>query len=276
MAGAGRVRKRGWFGVVLAGALAMLPLAGAAAGEAPGYAERAKAVIAGLLTGRDFTPETGCGGEAPCAGLLARLRAGDFTVMAPAESSDRPDLPSYLRLRKRCPGIDPARVTVAHHTFSATRNFAAYRLDGPRPQRKGEEILVFRAQHFVVRDGAAAEAVTLLPGTFVAVSLPGCRMLATARSEEGDWFAKHNEVEETDHASELLRLDGRYVVLNIVPVAAPRQPKSSWWYTLELWDLGAHADADRRHERRVYAFRYKPGAAASGTSRAVGTPPWPG
>jgi hypothetical protein len=266
--------------IALVAALVAAPLGAAGAGEAPSYADRAKTVIAGLLAGRDFTPETGCNAGAPCAALLARLRAGDFSVVVPAERSDRPDMPSYLRERRQCPGLDPARVTVAHRIFAATRNFAAYRLDPAREGRRhGEEILVFRAQHYVGLGGhrgaaAADEPAAFLPGTFVAIGLPSCRFLATAQAEDGDWFAKHNAVEDGDHASELLWLDGRYVVLNLAPIAAPRQPKASWWYMLELWDLGAHADADLRRQRRVYAYGYKPGASPLGSSHVAAlTPP---
>jgi hypothetical protein len=275
MEGPSEYRGRRWrLRAALAAALVAAPLAASEAGEAPSYAERAKSVILGLLAGRDFAPEAGCAPVAPCAALLARLRAGDFAVVEPVERSDRPDLPSYLRARKQCPGLDPARVTAGHRIFAATRNFAAYRLE-PQPHgRGGDEILVFRAQHYVLLDGrrgAAASAdgpETLLPGTFMAVSVRGCRLLAAARAEDGDWFAKHNVVDDGDHASELLRLDGRYVVLNLTPIAAPRQPKANWWYALELWDLGAHADADLRQQRRVYSFGYKP-APPLGVSRAA-------
>jgi hypothetical protein len=197
--------------------------------------------------------------------------------VAPDERSDRPDLPSYLRARRRCPRLDPARVTVAHHVFAATRSFAAYHLDLPQRDRRSQDVVIFRAQHYVALDGrrqlaaASTAPAALLPGTFVAIDLSTCRFLATAPAEDGDWFAKHNAVGEDDHASELLRLDGRYVVLNITPVAAPRQPKASWWYTLELWDFGPHADADLRHQPRLYSFGYKP-AAPVNTSHAAATP----
>jgi len=150
----------------------------------------------------------------------------------------------------------------------------AYRLDLPQRGRGGE-ILVFRAQHYVLLDGrrgavaSADGSETLLPGTFIAMGVPNCRLLATARAEDGDWFAKHNIVEDGDHASELLRLDGRYIVLNLTPIAAPRQPKPNWWYMLELWDLGAHADADLRQQRHVYSFGYRPSVPPLGVSRAA-------
>ncbi|MGO8917932.1 MAG: hypothetical protein ACLQJR_18680 [Stellaceae bacterium] len=269
-----RLRRRWRLRVALAAALVAAPLAGSEAADAPSYAEHTKTVILRLLAARDFAPAAGCEPVAPCAGLLALLRAGDFAVVEPAERSDRPDLPSYLRARKRCPGIDPARITVAHRVFAATRDFAAYRLDLPQPSRGGDETFIFRAQHYVQLDRSGAAAVAdgpaaLLPGTFIAMGLPSCRLLAAARGEDGDWFAKHNAVADGDHASELLRLDGRYVVLNLAPIAAPRQPKAHWWYVLELWDLGAHADADRRGQCRVYSFGYKPAAPPLGLSGAA-------
>lgn len=282
MTGPSEFRKRPLLAIVMAGALAAAPLAAAEAGEGSGYAGPAKAVIARLLAGREFSPEAGCESRTTCETLLARLRAGDFTVVAPAERSARPDLPSYLRLRKRCPGLDPLRVTLAHHVFAATRNFAAYRLEPPRQGRRGEEIIIFHAQHYVelaprrAAALAADEPATLLPGTFVATGLPGCRVLATAQAEDGDWFAKHNAVGEGDHAGELLRLDGGYVVLDITPVAGPHQPKPSWWYTLDLWDLGIRAEAGRRRSSHLYSFGYKPGAALPGASHAVGVVPSPG
>lgn len=268
-----RFRRRWRLRAALVATLVAAPLAASTAGEASSYAEHAKTVILRLLADRDFAPEAGCAPAPLCAALPARLRAGNFVVVEPVERSDRPDMPSYVRARKRCPGLDPARITLAHRVFAATRNFAAYRLD--LPQRGGDETFVFRAQHYVQLEGNGAVAATadgsatLLPGTFIAMSLPGCRLLAAARAEDGDWFAKHNLVEEDDHASELLLLDGRYVVLNLAPIAAPRLPKPSWWYGLELWDLGAHADSDLRGQRRVYSFGYKPAHLPLGISGAA-------
>lgn len=266
-----RKQRRRWLGAAFAAALAAAPLAGSEAQEAPSYGERTKAVILALLADRDFAPEAGCAPLAPCAALLQQLRAGEFDVVEPAERSTRADMPSYLRVRRRCPGLDPARITAAHRTFAATRNFAAYRLDA---DRRNDELLVFRAQHYVqLGAGAIARAAdgpaTLMPGTFIALDLPSCRLRAVARAEDGDWFAKHNTVGDADHASELLRIAGSYVVLNLTPIAAPRQPKESWWYSLELWDLGPHADADLRQQRRVYTFGYKPALAPVGVTRAA-------
>jgi hypothetical protein len=264
--GGGRVA----LGLGLAAALLAIP-AGAARADATGaYADRVRATIAHLLQGRDYAPEEGCDGGATCAALLARLRAGDFTVVAPAESSDRPDMPSYLRERKRCPGLDPLRITAAHRVYAATRGFAVYRLQLPGRGRRADEILVFRAEHYVPLERGrtlAADQTALLPGTFVAVAASGCRLLASARAVDGDWLAKHNAIDDDDHASELIEMGGRYFVLNLAPIAGPRQPKPSWWYALELWDLGPRAGADRVHQRRVFTFGYKPGAVPSDVSR---------
>ncbi|HZB93078.1 MAG TPA: hypothetical protein VE397_16655 [Stellaceae bacterium] len=261
----GRTRCSGLW-LSLAAALLIAPLASAKADVAPDYAARAKTTIAALIKGRDFAPEDGCGDREACSALLAKLRAGDFAVIAPVERSQRPDLPSYLSARKRCPGLDPLRITVAHRVYAATRGFASYRVDLTGKGTRKEEILVFRAEHYVLEDrnpasGGGGGGPTLMPGTFVAVALRGCRLLSTARAEDGDWLAKHNAIGDSDHASELLHVGESYYVLNLAPIAGPEQPKASWWYTLELWDLGPHLDADRRHQRRVYSFGYKPGAA---------------
>jgi hypothetical protein len=257
---------------VLLGAAA--PVAAGAA-DAPGYAGEAKSVILQLVSGRLFRPQSGCDKGAPCAALLARLGAGDFTVVAPVEQSQAPNLPSYQRLRKRCRSLDPLHITLAHHVYAATRDFATYRLAPPGRARPGSELLVFRGQHYARVDAPSRGAkrpeddATVLPGTFMVVAMPGCRLLATAESEDGDRFAKYNTVGADDHASELLEIDGHYVVLNITPVAGPHQPKASWWYTLTLCDLGAHADADVRHQHHVYTFGYKPEAALVGANHAA-------
>jgi hypothetical protein len=273
MTGAARVRARA---LVVLGLVALLgaataPRAGAA--EAPGYAGQAKSTILRLVAGRLFKPQSGCDKAAACAALLARLSAGDFTVVAPVEQSQAPDLPSYERLRRRCRSLDPLRMTLSHHIYAATRGFAAYRLNPPGRARPGSEILVFRGQHYAMvepRGQAAAgteDPATVLPGTFVVVSMPGCRLLATAQAEDGDRFAKYNDVGAEDHASELLELDGHYVVLNLTPVAGPHQPKASWWYTLTLCDLGPHADADLHHQHHDYIFSYKPEADLAGGAK---------
>jgi hypothetical protein len=267
----GRGRRRRLIGLGLAAALVALPAGAPRASEAASYGDHARATIAALLKGRDFAPEDGCGSGVTCAKLLQTLRLGDFAVVAPAEQSDRPDMPDYLHLRKRCPGLDPLRVTAAHRIYAATRDFAVYRLHVSAAGRPGNDVLVFRGEHYVEvgRRGSVAPNApqTLMPGSYVALSPRGCRLLATARAEDGDWLAKHNAIGEDDHASELLQLGGSYFVLNIAPIAGPQQPKASWWYTLELWDLGPHADAARRHETRVYSFGYKPGAAPAAQRR---------
>ena len=137
---------RALIGAALAAALlALAP--GSSRADEQGYADRARATIMQLLDGRDFAPETGCGGAAPCAALMAKLRAGDFSVVPPEERSDKPDLPSYLRLRRQCRGHDPLRITAAHRVYAATRDFAAYRLDLPGPGKRHDEELLFRAEH---------------------------------------------------------------------------------------------------------------------------------
>jgi hypothetical protein len=251
---------RAWLAFAAAVILTAAP--SARAEEAGGYAARAKATIAALLQNRSFTPQAGCDDAAACRALLARLAALDFTVVEPAARSERLDLPDYARLRKRCPALDPMHITSAHRLYAPTRGFAVYHLDLPGTRQAPEEVLVFRAQHYVPVAGRAGDDQTpLTPGTFVSVSLRGCRLLSTARAEDGDWLAKHNAIGDSDHASELLELGGRYVVLNLAPVAGPREPKASWSYMLELWDLGPRADADRRKQRRVYSFISAPPTA---------------
>ena len=232
------------------------PLVAAKADETLSYGERAKTIILKLVQGRSFAPTQGCEDAAPCNELLARLHAADFSVVAPAELSDRLDMPDYARVRKHCPGLDPLHITFAHRVYAPTHGFAVYRLDLPSTRKSADEILIFRAQHYVPVGGTAEfeEKTPLTPGTFVSIGLRGCRLLSTARAEDGDWLAKHNAIGDSDHASELLTFGGRYVVLNLAPIAAPRQPKANWSYALELWDLGPGADADRRKRRRVYSF----------------------
>lgn len=264
-------RRLAWPGLALA-ALLLAASAGVARADAPDVASRARTTIMALLHGRAFAPEEGCENQAACGKLLRQLDAGDFTVIAPVERSDHADLPLYRTERKRCPGIDPAVIVAGHRRYAATRGFAVYRVALPGKGKHGDEVLVFRAEHYVMRDGAAADraAAPLMPGTFVALSLRGCRLLSTARAEDGDWLARHNVIGESDHASELLRIGDSYYVLNLAPIAGPDQPKGSWWYTLELWDLGPHLDADRRHDRRVYSFGYKPGADPADERRIAG------
>jgi hypothetical protein len=268
----GRLR-RAFAGAVLALA-AFCADASAADEDGPSYGERAKAVILDLIAGRVFKPENGCDRPASCVPMLAALRAGKFVVVEPQEHSDRADMPSYLALRRRCPSLDLAHVKAQRRLYTATRNFAMYALDVPRAHA-GEEVVIFRAQHFIAAEGRARgnEPTAPWPGAFTAISLPSCRMLSTALAEDGDRFARHNKVEDADHASELLKIGDHYVVLNLVPIAGERQPKESWWYDLEIWDLGARADADFHHERRVYSFSYKPAAPPTpAASRSAGSP----
>lgn len=246
----------------------------AAAEDAPSYGEQAKATIMQLVAGRAFKPERGCDRPSSCAPMLAALRTGKFAVVEPQEHADRPDLPSYLAFRKRCPALDFAHVKESHRTYTATRNFAIYHLDAPRAAA-GEEIVVFRAQHFVASEGKPRgnEPTAPWPGAYTAVRLPGCRVLSTALAEDGDRFARHIKIDDADHASELLKIADHYVVLNLVPIAGAAQPKESWWYNLELWDLGSRADADLRHERRVYSFSYKPETPSPpGAAHSAGSP----
>jgi len=233
-----------------------------AAQAAPSYGDRAKSIILQLLSSRAFEPERGCDWPAPCGRLLSDLREGKFAVVEPIERSNRPDMPSYLALRRRCPSLDLAHVKTAHRIFTATRNFAIYRLDASRSA--APEILIFHAQHYVALgscgpDAASGSGPTApWPGAFMAIRLRGCRMVSTAISEDGDHFARHNTVEDADYASELVKMGDRYFVLNLVPIAGVKEPKETWWYRLELWDLGPRADADLRRQRRVYSFGAKP------------------
>jgi hypothetical protein len=263
--------------VRLAAAVAILALAlgarpSAAADDLPSYGERAKTAILQLVAGHAFRPERGCDHPSPCGPMLAALRAGKFVVVEPREHADRADLPGYLAFRRRCPSLDLAHVKESHRTYTATRNFAIYYLDAPGGA--SEQIVIFRAQHFVALEGKPRgnEPTAPWPGAYTSISLPGCRVLSTALAEDGDRFARHNKIDDADHASELLKMDNRYVVLNLVPIAGAAQPKESWWYDLELWDLGPRADADLRKQRRVYSFSYKPEPPSPGVARNAGSP----
>lgn len=259
-------RQRTWLALALSAVLLAAPAA-AATDDSAAYAERVKAVIAHLLERRDFKPEAGCDDASVCADLMARLRAGAFEVIAPEERSERADMPTYLKVRRTCRGLDLTHIVAAHRRSTATRNFALYRLDVARPGRKGEQVLVFRAQHYVATDGQRAgndeadEPRVVSPGAFIAFGFPSCRMLANAVSTEGDWFAKHNMIDDDDHVSELLRLGDHFFILNLEPIAGPAQARDTWWYALELWDWGARADADLRKRRHIYSFSYRPAEA---------------
>ena len=262
---------RACFAFSLSATLLAMLLGTARGDDTRSYSAHAKTTIGEILKGRTFMPEAGCEDLAACTVLLTRLRDGDFSVVEPAESSDRADMPSYLRVRSTCPALDPMRITLTHRTYEATRGFAAYRLNLPSTNKRADEILIFRAEHYVSLDAslplAPAETVeqtVLVSGTFIAIGLRGCRLLSSTRAEDGDWLAKHNTIGDDDYASELLKIGERYFVLNLAPIAGPRQPEASWWYALELWDLGPGADADRRKHRHIYSFSYKPGAAPIG------------
>jgi hypothetical protein len=197
-----------------------------------------------------------------CAAIITRLRSGAFSVIEPIEQSDSANMPSYRRIRNKCSRLDPLHLKAAHHINVATRNFAMYKLDVPKAYTRGDEILVFRGQHYVVADDGpiakGPDARVVWPGQFVAVGLPSCRQFSNATAQEGDRLAKHNIVGPNDYLSELVKIGDRYYVLNLDPVAGPNQPKVMWWYDLELWDWGTHADADLRHARHVYGFSYRP------------------
>jgi len=248
------------FALLLAAALLATRLHAAHAEDLQSYGASAKATIVKLLDNKTFTLERGCEEAAPCRELLARLRAGDFVVVEPADRSEaaKPALADYVLLRRRCPGLDPLRITVAHRTYAATRGFAVYHVALPGSQKREKEVLLFRAQHFVQQGAASSdEATVLTPGIFISIDPRACRVLSSARAEDGDWLARHNAIGGQDHASELVRLGDRYLVLNLAPIAGPSEARASWSYTLELWDLGPQLDADLRMSRREYLFSYR-------------------
>src|ERR1700736_288983 len=100
--------------------------------DAGGYSERVKAVLARVMAGREFKPGAGCDKIELCGQLIKQLRAGDFSVVEPIERSERPDMPSYRRIRQKCAKVDPLHLRAARHINVATRNFAMYRLDVPK------------------------------------------------------------------------------------------------------------------------------------------------
>ncbi|HEV2546939.1 MAG TPA: hypothetical protein VGU20_06355 [Stellaceae bacterium] len=232
----------------------------ARADESEAYAKRASEILDHLLDERDFKPEPECAPLAECERLLARLRAGVFRVLAPSEQSQSPDLPSYLRLRRKCRSLDLVHIGTARHRLTATRNFATYKLAPETAGRLGE-VMIFRAEHFIAADmqGQAAEAQPAAwPGAFVAVSVPRCRVLATDTIEEANRYAKHNPVAADEHLSELLLIDGRLFVINLVPVIAGHEPKRAWWYKLSLSEWGTLATFDRQRHRPHCEFSYRP------------------
>jgi hypothetical protein len=259
-------RARPWLALVLAAALLAAAPGAALAEEASAYQARVKATLLRIIAGREFKPTVGCSDNLKklqvCAGLIERLRSGAFTVFEPIEQSDHADMPSYRRLRNKCSKIDPAHLRASHHITVATRNFAMYKLDVPKRMIGGDEILVFRAQHYLISDNGpiakGPDARVIWPGQFVAVGYPSCRQFSNATAQEGERLAKHNVIGPDDYLSELVKIGDRYFVLNLDPVAGPNQPKVVWWYDLELVDWGVHADADLRHDRRTYGFSYRP------------------
>jgi hypothetical protein len=238
--------------------LCLAPPARAAEGAA--YAQRASEILTHLLDHRDFKPEPECAPIASCDSLLARLRAGAFRILAPSEQSDSPDLPSYLRLRHKCRSFDLVHIGVARHRLTATRNFATYTL-GPETVGRLGEVMIFRAEHYIPAEaqgrGDEAQPATW-PGAFVAVAVTRCRVLATDTIEEADRFAKHNPVAADEHLSELLLIDGRLFVINLVPIIAGHEPKRAWWYKLSLSEWGTLASFDRHGHRPHYEFSYRP------------------
>ncbi len=237
----------------------------ARAEENSAYGDRVKAALRQILQGREFKPSTGCDKSEICAGLLARLRAGDFSVVEPIEVSERADMPSYRRIRNKCARLDPVHLRAARHINVATRNFAMYKLDIPKQLVAGDEVLVFRGQHYIPGDdrgrvtaGSGGDSHAVWPGMFVAMGYPSCRQLTGATSQEGEARARHNALSEDDYLSEIVKIGSRFYVLNIDPIAGPNQPKAMWWYDLELWDWGPRADADLRHSRHVYIMSYRP------------------
>jgi hypothetical protein len=233
-----------------------LSLTGGAWADDDAYAKRAGEILTRLLDHRDFKPEPECAPVERCEALLARLRVGAFQILAPSEQSDSPDLPSYRRLRQRCRNVDLVHIGVARHRLTATRNFAAYKLETTR--RLGE-VMIFRAEHYVAGDARASdEQPATWPGAFVAVGVVRCRVLATSTAEEGDRYAKHNPVAADEHLSELLMIDGELFVLNLVPVIAGHEPKRAWWYKLSLSEWGTLATFDQQRHRPHYEFSHRP------------------
>jgi len=249
-----------WLAVGFAAALLCAPAA-ARAQDTPGYGERVKAVLARVMANRDFKPGAGCDKIELCNVLIKQLRAGDLSVIEPIERSERPDMPSYRRIRQKCAKVDPLHLRASRHINVATRNFAMYRLDVPKQLTGGDEILVFRGEHYVPVDrpaGASRDERAVWPGMFVATGFPSCRQFSNATAQEGDRLASHNAVNENDYLSELVKVGNHFFIINLDPIAAPNQPRAVWWYDLELWDWGPRADADLRHGRHVYSFSYRP------------------
>jgi hypothetical protein len=257
--------------LALVAALWLCVTSAARAEEGEAYAQRASGILAHLLDQRDFKPEPECAPVAQCERLLAQLRGGVFRILAPSEQSASPDLPSYVRLRHKCRSLDLVHIGVARHRLTATRNFATYKL-GPETAGRLGEVMIFRAEHFIAADaqGQAGEAQPAAwPGAFVAVAVPRCRVLATDTIEEADRYAKHNPVAADEHLSELLLIDGRLFVINLVPVIAGHEPKRAWWYKLSLSEWGTLATFDRQRHRPHYEFSYRPATLSEQKDQAV-------
>lgn len=248
-----------WSAIGVAAALLCAPAA-LHADDTAGYGDRVKAVLARVMANREFKPGAGCDNIELCTQLIKQLRAGDYTVIEPIERSERPDMPSYRRIRQKCAKVDPLHLKASRHINVATRNFAMYRLDVPKQLTGGDEILVFRGEHYVPVDlpRGSRDDRAVWPGMFVAVGFPSCRQFSNATAQEGDRLARHNAVNENDYLSELVKVGNRYFIMNLDPIAAPNQPRVVWWYDLEMWDWGPRADADLRHGRHVYSFSYRP------------------
>jgi hypothetical protein len=244
---------------------------GARAQQLESHEARVKSALSRIFANRDFKPGNGCTDLKQlenCDFLIDQLRAGTFSVVEPIESSDRPDMPSYRLIRAKCDSLDPLHMRASHHVNVATRNFAMYRLNVAKRLVGGDEILVFRGMHYVVADEGpidrSPDARAVWPGQFVAIGVPSCRQFSNATAQEGDKLAKHNLLRDDDYLAELVKIDDRYFVLNLDPVAGPNQPRVLWGYDLELWDWGVHADADLRHDRHLYVFSARPSGNFNG------------
>src|SRR5258708_8093907 len=112
-----------WLTVGFAVALSCAPAA-ARAQDTAGYSDRVKAVLARVMAGRDFKPGAGCDKIELCTLLITQLRAGDLSVIEPIERSERPDMPSYRRIRQKCPKDYPLHLRAARHITVAPRNSA--------------------------------------------------------------------------------------------------------------------------------------------------------
>src|SRR5216684_3446796 len=169
-----------WLAVGFAAALLCAPAA-ARAQDAAGYSDRVKAVLARVMAGRDFKPGAGCDKIELCTQLITQLRAGDFSVIEPIERSERPDMPNYRRIRQKCAKVDPLHLRAARHINVATRNFAMYRLDVPKQLTGGDEILVFRGEHYVPVDRPTGSRATT-PSTRTIISANSSRSAIASSS----------------------------------------------------------------------------------------------